>query len=322
MPAVSRPPVTAPKVERVANPQSRKPPSPASGGSSRSTGGKKAHPNVRVYEGDISKIKLVDDPISLGDAFEDYTHLLYGPAGVGKSLLFAQYPDPYFIAFEPINRSVPLRQNFVSSWKEFIRVLELLEQKGSGYCSHVIIDTGWMCYQRAWEFTIKQFEINHPREEGWAAAWKYLDKEFIEAHIRIARSGFGFGVTAHSEEKDKKDSAGNTTGTKIVTQLGGQASRWYGGMCDMVSYMHYQGGKRFLRIRSDGDTQAKAKTEGNFLYTNGKEIDVIPMGNSPKEAYEMLRRAFNNELVQPSSAASVPLARKGGSPLRPAPVRR
>jgi hypothetical protein len=86
--------------------------------------------------------------------------------------------------------------------------------------------------------------------------------------------------------------------------------------------MHYAGGKRFLRIRSDGDVQAKSKTEGHFLYTNGKEIDVIPMGNSPKEAYAMLLRAYNNEIVQPTSAKAVSLALKGGSPIRSAPVRR
>lgn len=227
---------------------------------------------------------------------EQYTMLVFGERKIGKTTLFARYPDPFFLFFEPGGSALRLKSRYMQSWEDFLHAITLLE-KNPGYCRTVIIDTGFMCYERCFEFVKKKLNLEDIRDEAWGNGWKAIDAEFRAAHERLFALGLSFQVTAHTEIKHFKKKDG-TEYDKLTTQLGGQATRFYNGIVDIIAYYQYgNGGTRVLTIRGSDHVEAGSRVEGHFEYPNGSPIMDIPMGNSPAEAFANLQKAFDNKLI-------------------------
>jgi hypothetical protein len=227
---------------------------------------------------------------------EQYTMLVFGERKIGKTTLFARYPDPFFLFFEPGGKALRLKSRYMESWEDFLHAISLLE-KNPGYCKTVIIDTGFMCYERCFEYCKKKLGLEDIRDEAWGGGWKVIDAEFRAAHERLFALGLSFQVTAHTEIKHFKKKDG-TEYDKLTTQLGGQATRFYNGIVDIISYYQYgNGGRRVLTIRGSDHVEAGSRVEGHFKFADGSPIDDIPMGNSPEEAFRNLQLAFDNKLI-------------------------
>jgi hypothetical protein len=244
------------------------------------------------------KVILADEPVEPCTKLSDALVMVHGERGIGKTTLFAEYPDPYFIMFEPGAKFLRVRQTFCPTFKHFLKLLEMIEAKPNGYAQNYIVDTGYMFYERCFEFMQDQMKLSDPRDKAWGNGWKKIDREFRDAHTRLFNLG-GFGVTAHSELKVTKPRAGVEI-EKIVTQLGGQAHRWYAGLVDVIGYYHYNAaGNRVMTIRGSNNIEAKCRMPENFNHTDGSPVVRIPMGNNPKDSYKNLVRGFNNQLPPP-----------------------
>jgi hypothetical protein len=242
-------------------------------------------------------------------AIGDYTWLLYGERKIGKTTLAAQFEAPFFIMFEPGGRALALKQVFIQSWSEFLQVISLLE-KNPAYCQTVVIDTGFMCYERCFEHCMKELNITDPRDEGWGNGWKFIDKAFRDAHQRIEALGLGLVVTAHSELREVTHRTGIKY-DKVVTQLSKQAMRWYAGTLDVIAYYHYdEEGNRALTIAGSADVEAGSRCGGRFKYADGTPVSKINMGTTPEEGYANLVNAFNNNLQPPREAAAPAVSRR------------
>jgi len=66
----------------------------------------------------------------------------------------------------------------------------------------------------------------------------------------------------------------------------------------VIGYYHIENNQRFLQIREDDFAMAGCRCEENFLTPDGQQIFKIPMGNTPKEAYDNIIKAFNNKQTQ------------------------
>lgn len=238
------------------------------------------------------------------ERLEQYTMLLFGERKIGKTTLFSRYPDPFFFMFEPGGTSLKLKQKYIASWEDFLHGITLLE-KNPGYCRTVVIDTGFMCYERCFEYVKKKLNLEDIRDESWGNGWKVIDAEFRAAHERLFMLGLSFQVTAHTELKHVKRKDG-TEYAKLTTQLGGQATRFYNGVVDIIGYYHYgNGGVRTLTIQGSDHVEAGSRVEGHFKYANGSPVSDIPMGKSPEEGFRNLQLAYDNKLIPKGGPAKV-----------------
>jgi AAA domain-containing protein len=228
----------------------------------------------------------------------DYTWLVYGERKIGKTSLCARFADPFFIMFEPGGRGLSIKQQFVQTWPQFLEVIELLEQKPD-YCQTVVIDTGYMCYERCFQWGLKEMGIDDPHDASWGAAYKLIEKEFTAAYERLEALGLGMAVTAHSEVREVKHRSGLTY-DKMTLQLSKAATRWFAGTLDVIAYYHFdENGRRMLTIAGSSEIEAGARCEGHFKYEGtGNPIETIPMGDSADEAYKNLSDAFKNQLEE------------------------
>lgn len=247
---------------------------------------------------------------------QDFTFLIYGARKIGKTTIFSEFEDPFFFMFEPGGKALSIKQVFMKDWNAFLETISLLEKR-KGYCKTVIIDTGYMAYERCFEYSLKRLGIINPQDKSFGAAWKFIDKEFRDAHMRLFDLGVSIGVTAHSEIKEIKNRDG-TTFNRLDTQLSAQAYRYYCGTMDVIGYYQkLDSGERVLQIQSDPFAEAGSRIENHFMYQNtNRPMDFIPMGKNKKEAYANLVKAFNNEFSDPKKSeasakvASAKVARK------------
>jgi hypothetical protein len=167
-----------------------------------------------------------------------------------------------------------------------------------------------MCYERCFEYCLRTLGLTSPRDEAWGSAWKFIDKEFRTAHTRLLNLGLGFIVTAHSELKEVQRRDGSAY-NKLTTQLGGQATRYYSAVVDVIAYYAYDlHGNRELVLKGTGDLEAGSRIKGHFLSQNGEPISAVSMGKSEEEGYRNFLAAFNNSLTV---AKKQPLQRKEGA---------
>lgn len=265
------------------------------------------NPVIRV-DNNLSSMELPDDVNEISKNLSEYTWMLYGERKIGKTKLFSEFSNrPLFFMYDPKNKGLQLLQVYIPSWEHANKGVELLDKKlksNPKYCSMIIIDTGFMCYERCYQYMMKKMGISTAQgQNDRGVAWKEISREFMEYHDRIFtlcnKYDLGFGVTAHAEVKEIKRKDG-TTYDKLTTQLGAQAFKFYNGLVDIIAFFQYnRKGERVLTIQGDSLVEAGARIDEHFFYTNGIRIVDIPMGSSSKQAYENLLKAFNNELKQP-----------------------
>ena len=256
---------------------------------------------------------LPDKANIIAENLSDYTWLIYGERKIGKTKLFSEFKNPFFFMFDPLNKGLAIKQIHIPNWLFFRKAVDMLHKKiegDPGYCDIVIIDTGFMCYERCYQYMMGKLGITDPQDKAWGSAWKEIGREFMEAHDKIFELDRGFGVTAHTAMVEVKRRDGSTY-TKLTTQLGSQAFKFYNGLVDVIAYYQYNAeNKRELSIQGDSLIEAGARIDEHFFYTNGNPIAHVPMGKNSKEAYKNLELAFNNKLIEPVKKEVKKLAKK------------
>ena len=252
------------------------------------------------------KFELPKAAMLVADNLYEYSFLLYGVGKIGKTSLLTQFPDPYFLMFDPLKRGMEMKQSRIKSWAQLLEAVAALEANPK-YCKTVIFDTGYGAYDLCYQHMCEEYGVQTHQDAPFGF-WKEVEREFKETQARVRDAGFGLVATAHCDEEEvtKFGMTRNVT----VTQLGKQATRYYLAEMDIIGYYHFsESGERLLQIRGDSETLAGVRTEGKFLFPNGEPIKMINMGKSPKEAYNNFLSAFQNKLTTAKEA-------KGGTKLK------
>jgi len=233
----------------------------------------------------------------------DYTWLIYGDKGIGKTSLAAQMDSDgegkvLFAMFEPGGRALSIfKTDTITDWGFFRDIVSALQADRQGY-NTIVIDPGSTAYQRCLEWVCKSLNIVHPgMVKDYGASWSQVNTEFQQLHSQIASLGMGFIVLAHDKEAERERRSGATY-TKTVPVMSGSTEEFYAGIVDVIAHYEYRGKERFLRIRGDEDCEAKCRLDHAFLTPGGARIVRIPMGSNPREGFRNLKTAFQNKQTQ------------------------
>jgi hypothetical protein len=248
---------------------------------------------------------LPDTPSEPSTNLGDYSFGFMGERGIGKTSTAAQFDKPFFFMFEPGAKSLRLMRlprkedNWILTWPRFLKGLDMLTEKlakDPNYCRTIVLDTGYMAYERCYEYMLDKLELDDPRDQAWGNGWKMIEREFRDVHDRILfELNCGLVVITHTEIQDINVKMGKQlvkVGEKLKMQLGKQAFKLYKALLDVEGYID---NNHVMRIKANELVEAKNRIDGHFVWPDGSFIEEIPLGNSPKEAYAAIVAGFNNK---------------------------
>jgi hypothetical protein len=231
----------------------------------------------------------------------DYTWLIYGVKGIGKTSLASRMDSKggkvLFCLFEPGGRALEIYRKNIASWKQFQGILNNLEKDRQGFDT-IVIDPGNIAYKRCLSHVCEMIGISHPGAmKDYGASWDRVMQEFQIQHTRIAAMDMGFVVIAHEVDAEKERRNGPKF-HKTVPVMSGSTEEFYAGVVDILARYEYIGADRFLRIRGDEHVEAKCRLDFKFLTPAGEPIIRIPMGRSADEAFRNVQFAFDNKQTE------------------------
>lgn len=251
----------------------------------------------------VTQLELPHEKTQARNELSAYSLLLYGREKIGKTTFAAQFPEALFLFFEPGGKSLEVYGRDVNSWEEFKSYIGLLKKERK--FKTVIIDTVDIAYKMSYQFICKKMGIDHPSEEGFAKAWNMIRDEFQAVMVSLLKLERGVIMISHATEKEIKRRYGDSE-HRIITTMSKQAREVLEPMVDIWAYCEYaEGGGRQFVIRGDELISAGHRLQNNFI-----GMDKIPMGKTPKEAYDNFVKGFNNERVETKGNGGVVVKRK------------
>lgn len=266
-------------------------------------------------------IKATDYGDPLGEVnippsdLRSYCLFLYGEKGVGKSSLFAQFPDSLDLMCEPRRRSLRIRMREIRRFKideygrkgvipPWVQIRDsfdaILESKGK--IATVGIDNVLLAYKYCLDFICYENGVTYPPKDDFGRTWNKIKEEFDFQLSRLLYAGIMVIPIAHSKvwDKDSDTSAEEELAYKqpAVSNASGDILK---ALADYVVYYGFEGTRRVFAVRgtekifaSCGDDQTSAP---RFMHPSGYRYFTVPAGNNATEAYQNLTAAFENKAV-------------------------
>lgn len=220
-----------------------------------------------------------------------YVVMVFGRPGAGKTTLAAQFDNPLFLMFEPGARSLAIFKKDISSWKKFITTIDELEIEKHEFKT-IVIDTFTQAFELCQNYVCKKNGWEHPQDGPYGKGWSAVYSEFSTQMTRVM-SKFGVVLIAHAADKEIEQLDG-TVKTQTAPDMTGQAMKFISRVVDVMAYYYYaKNGNRYIRIQATENVMAKNRIDGHFV-----GIEKFSAGNSPVEAYERFKLAFNNQIKE------------------------
>ena len=280
-------------------------------------------PPVEGVSGDVFQLPT-DRSSPIADPWQ-YAYLITGEKKIGKTSFAIEGCEELVLQCDKPQIAYSIRETMIRSWKDSRKVIAELEKLAGKPKSfpfqRIVVDGAGEWYNMCQQYTCREFQIEHPSEEGYARAWHFLRDEFTDSVnrlLRLQRSvGCGMVFIAHSEVKIKKTRSGGEI-ERVVPMLPPRCEEILNGKCDAWFMMEYSGSERVIRVAGDESTAAGHRIVGRFLTAGGEPIEEVPMGRSSKEALENFISAFNNKLEH----ATLKQARDAGRKEEAKPAKR
>ncbi|MBO0961973.1 ATP-binding protein [Neobacillus sp. MM2021_6] len=188
--------------------------------------------DFEVLDGKIEKAKKV---------------VLYGPEGIGKSSLAAQFPDPIFIDTEGSTTELNVKRvKKPTSWTMLNQQVDWVKSKVGTYKT-LIIDTVDWAEMQCTEFVCSQHNKSGVEDFGYGNGYVYVKEElgrFLNKLSDVVEAGIHVVLTAHAQivKFEQPDEMGSydryqlKLGKKTSSQTAPLVKEW----ADMVLFINYK----------------------------------------------------------------------------------
>lgn len=250
--------------------------------------------------------------------------VIYGPEGIGKSTLAAQFPSPLFTDTEGSTNNMDVKRfDKPTSWQMLLQQVEFV--KNTRPCETYIIDTADWAELLCIEYICQKHSKKGIEDFGYGNGYTYLGEEFgrlLNKLTELIEVGINVVLTAHSQIKrfERPDEMGaydrwelKLGNKKTVATTASLVKEW----ADMVLFCNFQ----VTVVSSGNNSNAKKKGVGGkrIMYTthnpawDAKNRFGLPdqMDMSYQGIAHIFNRQNNMENQQPvSQEAQEPVPRQ------------
>lgn len=230
--------------------------------------------------------------------FLQYTTLIFGEKGVGKTSLAAQFENAVVFQWEPRRRNLKIRQVPQESepaltWSRFTQYVDLACDDPT--VEVVVWDTVDRAYDACLEARCAKLGIDNPSEmKDYGATWNSIKAEFERVYLQLCAAGKASIFISHAQLRDIESRDGETYNICVPTCK----PACFGvlkAICDYGFYYGYHQGARALFLRGNNLIWSATGTD-NFLDPEGKPVEILHVGETPSAAYRTLLKSFANKV--------------------------
>ncbi|HFI0700785.1 TPA: ATP-binding protein [Streptococcus suis] len=214
--------------------------------------------------------------------------VIYGPEGIGKSSLAAQFPNPLFIDTEGSTDNMDVtRADKPTSWTMLMNHIAFVKANPT-ICQTLVIDTIDWAEALALQYICAQHGKSGIEDFGWGAGYTYLIEEIgrlLDRLQELVELGINVVLTAHAQVKKftKPDELGGydryelkLSNKKTETNVSAKVKEW----ADMVLFLNY---KTFI-VTDDKTKKQKAQGGQRVMQTtHSPSWDAKNRHNLPEE---------------------------------------
>lgn len=260
---------------------------------------------TRTGKVELVEINMPTEKSELSQKLSDYSILLFGKKKIGKTTLAAEFPNVFYLPTEPGNKSISVFQpldkqgkgKVLETWAEFCSYVEgyLKDRKTYGASCVDVMDKA---YQIGFAHMCEVLGIEHPNDEkDYGKSWQAINNEVMRVIRRLIGDPRGCILISHEKVREVEDKITGEVKDVVQCSLSGRIHDEITGIVDIWAYYTYKDRERRLYIRGEENIDCGTRLTERFLdKESGEPLLYIPMGDSPKEGYENLLKAFDNDL--------------------------
>lgn len=214
--------------------------------------------------------------------------VIYGPEGIGKSSLAAQFPNPLFIDTEGSTDNMDVtRADKPTSWTMLMNHIAFVKSNPT-ICQTLVIDTIDWAEALALQYICAQHNKSGIEDFNWGSGYTYLIEEIgrlLDRLQELVELGINVVLTAHAQVKKftKPDELGGydryelkLSNKKTETNVSAKVKEW----ADMVLFLNY---KTFI-VTDDKTKKQKAQGGQRVMQTtHSPSWDAKNRHNLPEE---------------------------------------
>lgn len=191
--------------------------------------------------------------------------VIFGPEGIGKTSLAAQFPDPLIVDTEGGTSHMDVRRiDKPQSWEELLAIVREVAAT-PGICRTLVIDTADWAEQLITSYLCTKYKQSSIEGFGYGRGYTYQSEEFsrlLSACDQVIAAGIHVVFTAHAKmrkfEQPDEMGAYDRCEMKLSKQVAPLLKEW----CDRLFFCNYQ---TFV-VTSENDTK-KAQGGKRVMYT-------------------------------------------------------
>ena len=196
---------------------------------------------------------------------------LYGPEGIGKTTLAAEFPSPIFVDIEDGSNQLPVaRMPRPTSWAMLMDEIKAVRDGDVPGCSTLVIDTADAAEQLCIDAVCAEQSIKSIESPGYGRGYTYLAEKYgklLDVLGEVVDTGRNVVVVSHALcrkfERPDEEGAYDRYELKLSRKVAPMVKEW----CDMLLFLDY---KTIVETQSAKDgtvTKAKAKGGRRIIHT-------------------------------------------------------
>lgn len=248
------------------------------------------------------------------DNFDDYTLVLYGQKGRGKTTLSSAFPKTLTLMLEPFRKGLAIRQVSITKhtaqqirdgapdiWQRIMNTTQKWIDDPS--VERLSFDSIDLFYSTCQESVCARNKINVPGDAGRSSSdiWIQIREEFAAYMNALKDSGMRITMLSHVKDREESDLDGGKM--KFSQPSCSPACLTYiKQAADIVLQIGRYNDKRAAMVRDTGNMAFVSNgAQGKFMQPDGKPLNIFELpdilSDKPQiELYNTLVDAFNNKL--------------------------
>lgn len=238
-------------------------------------------------------MKLPDKKMPAAVSLNLIRFLLYGPPKIGKTNLFAGFPNTLFLATEKGYSALSIYVIDIKSWDNFCRAVNLITTTKHSYKT-IAIDTLDILWNLCVSYMCDKLEIEHLSDEDWGKAYDMATKEFEREINKLCLTDYGILMSSHTKTSEITSKVGKTT--KIQPSLPNQARRIIIPKVDAIGYMYL----KTIKLDKDNYVDRRVISFEPTEYIeagdrHGKLPKELRTYKDPKKTYAEFEKYYSNK---------------------------